>query len=147
MPKATNNVVSWPPKEKGWKPAPRPTSVKIGHLEFSIHFIPETEWTVPNGNDPDLQGIFLANQGRINIRVQNDVHEQVLRETLWHEILHGCWWFMGMASLPVAPGLDKESQEEDVVLRVTHCTFMVMQDNPDVMAYLSALLFSAKVHT
>src|SRR3546814_6398717 len=106
MPKARK--VSWPPAEKNWRPAPRPTSVKIGHLEFAIHWIAEEEWTVPNGNDPDLQGIFLANQGRINVRVQNDVHEQVLRETLWHEILHGCWWFMGMAAHE--PGAQRNEQ-------------------------------------
>lgn len=142
---AKGNEVKWPPKEKGFKPAPRPTSVKIGHIEFAIHWIPESEWTVPNGNDPSLQGLFLPNAGRINMRLQSDMHEQTLRETLWHEILHGCWWFMGMASLPVAPGKDPEDAEEDVVLRITHCSLMVMQDNPDVMAYLSAALWSTKV--
>lgn len=143
---AKGNNVNWPPKEKGFRPAPRPTSVKIGHLEFGIHWISQSEWTVPNGNDPNLQGIFLANQGRINILIQPDVHEQTLRETLWHEILHGCWWFMGMAAAsPVAVSKGDDELEEDVVMRLTHCSFMVMQDNPDVMAYLSALLFSAKV--
>lgn len=139
--------VTWPPKEKGYRPAPRPVSVKIGHLEYAIHWIPEQEWTVPHGNDPELQGIFLANQGRINIRIQPDVHEQVLRETLWHEIMHGCWWFMGMAATsPVANSKGHDDLEEDVVMRITHASFMVMQENPDVMAYLSALLFGVKAH-
>jgi|ERR1700754_1851310 len=142
MPKAT--AVSWPPKEKGYRPAPRPTSVKIGHLEFSVHWISDAEWTTPNGQDPGLQGIFLQTAGRINIRVQSDVHEQTLRETLWHEIMHGCWWFMGLTNTPVDPTKGEE-HEEDLVMRITHCSFMVLQDNPDVMAYLSASLFSVKM--
>lgn len=141
MPKARK--INWPPAEKDYRPAPRPTSVKIGHMEYAIHWINESDWTVPNGNDPGLQGIFLQNQGRINIRMQPDVHEQTLRETLWHEVVHGCWWFMGLANSPVDPSRSEE-HEEDLVMRITHCSFMVMQDNPDVMAYLSAGLYPKK---
>lgn len=114
-------------------------------MEFAIHWISEAKWTAPSGNDPGLQGIFLANEGRIHVRIPKDIHEQVLRETLWHEIMHGCWWFMGMAQLSVAPGKSPEEAEEDTVLRLTHCSLMVLQDNPEVTAYLSAGLYPRKV--
>jgi hypothetical protein len=143
MPKATK--VKHPAPAKGKQPAPRPTSVRIGHIDFAIRWISDEDWTTPNGQDPSLQGIFYRTDGRINIRVQKDVHEQTLRETLWHEIMHGCWWWMGMTDLPVAPGKDADDQEEDTVLRLTHASLLVMQENPEVMAYLSAGLFKKKV--
>lgn len=142
---AKGNKVKHPSRTASAQPAPRPRSVKIGHIDFTINWIDDAEWTTPNGHDPSLQGNFQSNEGRINIRVQKDVHEQTMRETLWHEIMHGCWWFMCLAQLPVAPGLDKEDQEEDVVFRITHATLLVMQANPDVMAYLGAQLWKVKV--
>lgn len=136
------NSVNWPPKEKGFKPAPRPTSVKVGFYELAILWIADDQWTVPNGNDPGLQGSADMQDGCIRMRVQKDVHEQLLRETLWHEILHACWWHMGLSDHPVAQDKD---QEEEIIKRITHASLQVLQDNPDVMAYLSAALYSTKV--
>lgn len=143
MPKATNGVVNWPPKEKGYRPAPRPTSVKIGFYELAIKWVDE-EWA--KLYNPELMGQFDANQGHILMRMNdangNLMNEQILRETLWHEILHGCWWHMGLSEHPVALS---EEQEEEIIKRVTHASLQVIQDNPDVMAYLSSLLFATKV--
>jgi len=142
MPKATN-AVNWPPKEKGFRPAPRPTSVKIGFYELVIKWVGE-EWG--KGYDPNLMGQFDANRGQIAMRLHdasgNLMNEQILRETLWHEVLHGCWWHMGLSDHPVKMDDD---QEEEIIKRITHASLQVIQDNPEVMAYLSASLFSTKV--
>jgi hypothetical protein len=144
MPKATNNVVNWPPKEKGWKPAPRPTSVKIGFYELAILWVSGDEWI--KKYNPELMGQFDANQGYILMRLHdangNNLSEQILRETLWHEMLHGCWWHMGLSDHPVMQG---EEQEEEIIKRITHASLQAIQDNPEVMAYLSSLLFATKV--
>lgn len=134
MPKATK--VNWPPAEKGYRPAPRPTSVKVGFIEYAILWIPNDDWTTPNGQAPDLQGVFSAHDGTIRMRMWKDMHEQMYRETLWHEILHACWWHMALS--------DHDEQEEEIVKRITHASLQVMQDNPDVMAYLSAALYEVK---
>lgn len=141
MPK---NKPKHPERTSAAQPAPRPTNVKIGFYNLVIKWIPEAEWREPNGMDPGLQGQFDANVGRISMRVQTDVHEQMLRETLWHEILHGCWWHMGLTDHPVTDK-DGEEQEEQIVKRITHASLQVIQDNPDVMAYLGAQLWQVKV--
>jgi hypothetical protein len=74
------------------------------------------------------------------MRVQEGIHDQLLRETLWHEILHACWWHMGLVNHPVAP----DNQEEEIILRITHASLQVLQDNPEVLAYLSAGLYPEK---
>lgn len=134
--------VNWPTKVGDLRPAPRPVAVTVGFYELAIKWIPEAEWTKPEGLDPTLCGQFDADKGHILMRVGKDTHEQMLRETLWHEILHACWWHMALSDHPVEKG---EEQEEEIIKRITHASLQVVQDNPEVMAYITAQLNRTKV--
>lgn len=142
MPKAPNTKVNWPPKTADMSPAPRPTAVTVGFYELAIKWIPDDKWVKPEGIDPSACGQFDADRGHILMRVTPDTHEQMLRETLWHEILHACWWHMGLSDYPV---VKDDAQEEEIVKRITHASLHVIQENPGVMAYISAGLYRKKV--
>jgi hypothetical protein len=54
----------------------RPTSVKVGHMDFSIAWIDEKEWLQKDDNDK--AGSSWYSNGAIRVRMQNtgvDVHE------------------------------------------------------------------------
>lgn len=125
------------------QPAPRPSSVKVGFYEYAIIWATEEEW-LSGGFDVEKQGTCDANGARLNIRITPNVHEQILRETLLHEIIHAIWWTLGLREFPIKTK-DLEASEEEMVLRLTHPLLAVIQENPDVMAYLGAQLWKVKV--
>jgi hypothetical protein len=143
MPKATK--VTWPPAEKGFKPAPRPTSVKVGIYEYVVLWIDDKEWRGMDDTDNGHIGDHHGPSARIRIRLVPDCHEQTFRETLWHEIMHAVWYQTDMNGNPVSVEVVGEvDQEETIIARSSYLFLQVLQDNPDVMAYLSAMLYSVK---
>lgn len=121
------------PKKKVVK-SPRPQSVRVFFVDYRLHWYSEAEWLM-GPLDNDMQGQCDTTTACIHMRVQPDVHEQTLRETLWHEILHAIFWHMGFRDSPVPTTGD---QEEEIIVRISHAILTVQQDNPEVMAYLAS---------
>jgi len=107
---------------------------KVFFLDYHINWYSEAEWLM-SPLDNNLQGQCDSHASCIHMRQQPYVHEQILRETLWHEILHAIWWHMGLRDNPVRTE-DYEANEEEIILRLSHGIVTVQQDNPKVMAYL-----------
>jgi hypothetical protein len=112
----------------------RPTSVRIGHVEYDLHWVDEQDWMAKY--DKGQAGFFWADKGGIYIRMHNEGDQRIedsLRETLLHEILHGCWHHTNMAH---HGAVEKEDLEEWVVGTLSYPLIDVLRDNPDVMKYL-----------
>lgn len=65
----------------------------------------------------------------------------VLRLTLWHEVLHAvAETMMGSPDLRALPGApeSKDDAEEAVIRMLEHPTLVVLRDNPELVAYLTA---------
>lgn len=122
-------------KAKGAKSPKRPDSVKIFFINYHINWYTESEWLM-SPLDNDMQGQADSLAGCIHMRVQPHAHEQMLRETLWHEILHTLWWHMGLRDSPVHRDTNEETEEE-IILRISHGIITVQQENPAVMAWLA----------
>lgn len=113
----------------------RPKLVRVFFLDYHINWYTEAEWLM-SPLDDNLQGQCDSQASCIHIRIQPAVSEQILRETLLHEILHAIWWHMGLRDNPVKHD-DAEVNEEEMILRVSHGLLTVQQDNPDLMRYLT----------
>jgi hypothetical protein len=115
----------------------RPTSVKVGHMDFSITWVDEKEWLQKDDNDK--AGSSWYSNGAIRIRMQNagvDVHEDALRECLLHETLHCCWQVV--ANMAHSRSEENVDVEEWFVGSITMPLIQVLRDNPPVMKYLLA---------
>ena len=77
--------------------------------------------------DAGKVGTFDAQRMRINILDGQEPIEEV--DTVLHEILHALCWLLV---------LDLGDQEENVVARLATGLVAVLQDNPDLGAYLTA---------
>ena len=124
----------------GAKGNSRPSRVKVGFFNYRINWRSEEDWLSSPLNN-DMQGMHDAHTGCLHIRVQESVHEQILRETLMHEILHAIWWHQGLRDFSFPRKTDHlgDDQEERIVLAINHGLMGVLQENPKVMKWLSKL--------
>lgn len=146
MPKAPNTKVNWPPKTADMSPAPRPTAVTVGFMEYAIHWIDDKVWRGMDGVSNSNIGEHEGPKATIRIRLVPNVHEQYFRETLWHEIMHAVWFHCNLRDKPIGVDpVDEDDQEERIVSTTSFMFMHVIQENPGVMAYLSAGLYRKKV--
>lgn len=115
--------------------APRPDHVFIGHMTFRIEYLNQDEWDAANEN-PDMVGSARHLQGSIRIRLVSNMTDSNIREVLVHEILH-CIWSTSMLNQTHVHFPDKDREEEIVAVQSPLLLF-VLQNNPEVMAYLIA---------
>lgn len=111
----------------------RPTTLTIGHVTYTIQWLNEKDWV--KQHDPGKMGVFSATTADIFIRVEidgDDVAENALRETLVHEILHGCWHHQNMEGY-----VPSEEVQEWVVGTMSMSLIQVLQGNPDVVKWVS----------
>lgn len=114
----------------------RPNSVRIFFLDYHINWYTEPQWLM-SPLDDNTQGQADSTASCIHMRVQPHAHEQILRETLLHEVLHAIWWHMGLRDNPVKHE-DADVNEEEMILRLSHGMLTVQQENPALMRYLLA---------
>lgn len=113
---------------------PRPKEIKVGHCRYQIIWMTEEKWL--QTYDSNKTGLFLGDEMSITIRCGNQgmpIHDDALRETLLHEILHACWLHANMSGHGV---LDKEEVEEWAVGCLTWPLLAVLAENPNLVAYL-----------
>lgn len=145
MPKATKGKS--PKATSDAKPAPRPVSVKVGLLEYSIRWIDDKVWRGMNTTSNVNIGEHQGPQGTIEIRLVPLVLEDTLREVLWHEIMHAVWYVCNFNDKPspVEEDAQGNDQEERIISGTSFMFAQVIRDNPDVMAYLGGQLWKVKV--
>lgn len=114
----------------------RPTSVTVGHATYDIRWIEETPWMKEFAAQADKGGFFWVDGNVICMRTQNegdDRHDDSLRETLLHEILHACWHHTNMAH---HGAVEKDDLEEWVVGTLSFPLIAVLRANPDLVRWL-----------
>ena len=104
--------------------AKRPTQVWVGARPYSIEY--DHDKIIIKYGGERLLGV--SNHHNLTILIDDDVAEQTIRDTLWHEIMHCIWSDAGMKDLTMT--------EEDMVGLVTPRLVSMMRVNPDVMAYM-----------
>lgn len=104
-------------KKKEWKPS----SVKVGHLDFNIH------WAANNVLDARWGDADYGNR-HINLDVTMPPWKMV--EVFNHELDHILWKFMGLEDL---------DKEERIVESMNNARTMVRRDNPKLFKWLDNL--------
>lgn len=111
----------------------RPTSVKVGYVDFTIRWLSDEEWRRECPGDQDNSGTTESTEARISIRVPKDGHPVHLRETLLHEIVHACFQVSGLST---ENHRAMDDLEEAFVTRLTVVLIDVLRSNPDVTKFL-----------
>jgi len=102
-----------------------PTKIKVGYRDFLVEWMPDEVV-----NDKQRLGITYLNSGIIQINPKQDVREQV--NTLFHEVMHAVWWVYGLD--------EGELKEERVILTLANGLCGVFRDNPELAAWMQAIL-------
>ena len=95
-----------------------PKSIKVGAHVYTILRKPKSEFKDQGECDSDA----------VQIIVRKGLKRSVAKETLLHELLHAC-------SYPSF--IDKWTNDEDFVLAITPVLLQVIQDNPELLEYLT----------
>lgn len=119
-----------------WTPVVIPDRVKVGTVTYRITQA-ETEWHRKQSEDGDTEGrIGSTDNVAAVIYLAPELTGDVLRITLWHEVLHAlCAAVMGGPQWDDL-GDDGDAREESVVGAWEHPTLAVLRDNPALVRYL-----------
>jgi len=98
-----------------------PKSVKVAN-----HIIKIIEWTDKEANAQNQFGEFSGNE--LIIRINTELHQSLIIETLWHEILHAIYWSYNIK--------DDDKEERTITVFATGIS-QVMSDNPKVNLFLN----------
>lgn len=113
----------------------RPTSLRVGYIDFTVEYLEEADWEAQGFPDSD-GGQTNGSQARIVIRQPEKQHEIHTKEILLHEILHAVFYSSG---LTIEGGLRQvEDIEEHVVGRLSPVLLQTLRDNPELAAYLQS---------
>lgn len=109
----------------------RPTSVKVLTIEYNIRWLDEDEW-YGERMDPDALAMTERDKALVSMRADGTAHEDSMRATLLHELLHCC---------TQATRLDRyitqvDDAEEFFIGQMSPVLMSLLNDNPDVVAYL-----------
>jgi hypothetical protein len=117
------------------KPSPqRPFAVKVGHLDFTVEWLPEKEWKKRELDDED-GGSMSGYEALICMRLPDDkINEGVLKEVLLHEIMHACFFVSGLSYEKVHRF---EDVEEAFIMRCAPVLLQVLRDNAHLVEYLT----------
>lgn len=89
-----------------------PRTIKIGGLVYSIEKVEKLQ------NDELIEGLAgIIDYTKLTIRLEKDLHEQMLNQTLIHEITHGAFEEAGL------------EQDEDTVNKISKVFFQILLDN------------------
>ena len=114
-----------------------PGTVQIGSVAYAVTIDPDAWMRYEHENQKT--GFYgHTDHETATIYVSPDSVPDVQRTTLWHEVIHAlCETTMGS---PNWRGLGKEKvdREESVVRAFESPTLLVLRDNPQLVAYLTA---------
>lgn len=108
----------------------RPTRVKVGYQTYSIQWIDAKAWEL-NGFDDDGGCVGKTNQFRGVIHIKAIYPEDVLRETLMHELIHAA-----IHTARLHEYIDKDGAEEWFANTQAPSLFAVFRENPKIRKYL-----------
>jgi len=80
-----------------------------------------------------VQGMMLYNDSVILLRPW--LSPSVMRETLFHEVIHACFGMVGFNSLPVTTENNYDMEELVICLLSPQLT-QVLKDNPKLLPYV-----------
>jgi hypothetical protein len=117
--------------------ADMPASIRIGAVTYTITTDPDA-W-VRYEHENQKKGYYGHTRHiKATILISPDSTPDVARLTLWHEIQHAlCETVMGSPNW-LDLGQDKDDREETVIRAFESPTLLVLRDNPDLVAYLTA---------
>lgn len=98
--------------------------LKVGPLRYRVVFRPLLD---------EMQCKGRLDSDRLILKIDPDLPLDSQRVTLMHEILHACFYGMGLHNLFQA-GAVKEEQIADML---DFCLVMVLRDNPWVVEFLT----------
>lgn len=113
----------------------RPTSLKVGYMDFEIRYLEDEEWKkagLPEGDGGECNGASAV----ISVRLAENQHDIHVREILLHETLHACFYASGISindDLRIYPDI-----EEGIIARVAPVLIAVMRDNPEFSKFLES---------
>lgn len=92
-----------------------PEKLKIGHAT----------WTIKRNHELiDREENGCTHHQLQEIHIRSAMTEQKEEETLFHEILHACWDFVGL----------ERDHEEDTINRLTPILLTVLKENPKLFS-------------
>lgn len=115
----------------------RPTRVKVGYQWIKIKWLSEREW-MSAGHAENDAGNSWWGVATINIRTEQSgivLAESAMQETLLHEILHMCYEVSNLNKAPFPE--ERDEREEQIVGMMAVPLTQVLQDNKEVLAYIS----------
>lgn len=114
-----------------------PQSVKVGGINYRITNDPD-DWMRKEHSSREFGLYGCTNHKGSTIFLDPDATEEVTRLTLWHEVLHAVLEVLAGSPTWTHLGKTPSKREETIIRRLESPTFMVMRDNPELLAYLTA---------
>jgi hypothetical protein len=105
-----------------------PTSVRVGPYTYVVKVDKDRIKELEKESDTDLYGI--TTHGLLEIVLQPDVADMVLRETLLHEVLHAVLFNTGLSDRMT------DKAEEHLVRALSPALFGLLRDNHNLVQYL-----------
>lgn len=112
----------------------KPTEVMVGPHVYEIVWLTDPEWRENNLDDGEV-GVTRRDTNKIYMRLMEG-NEQLMRETLLHEVLHVVWGVSGLTY--VHGSFDEDDREENIVRMQASPMLHFIQQNPDIVHYLEA---------
>lgn len=106
-----------------------PKSVRVGPYRYTVKVDADRIKELEKESNVDLYGI--TTHGILEIVLQPDVADTVLRETLLHEVLHAVLFNTGISDRMT------DKAEEHLVRALSPALFSLLRDNPDLVQYLT----------
>jgi hypothetical protein len=110
----------------------RPTNVKVGYIDFMIHYLSDEEWKERDLDEKD-GGQMHGAGAEIFVRDAKGQHELHQREILLHEIMHACVYVSGLIFENYRT---LEDIEETFIMRTSPVLIDVLKSNPDVTKFI-----------
>jgi hypothetical protein len=105
-----------------------PASVRVGPYRYKVVVSAERIKELEKESNSELYGI--TTHGHLEIALQPDVADLILRETLLHEVLHAVLYNTGLSDRM------SDKAEEHLIRGLSPALFALLRDNPDLVAYL-----------
>ena len=105
-----------------------PSCVKIGILKVQILLMPII------ADDTSLYGRFVSTTPKIELC--SDVSIEMVKQTLWHELLHVIEYCYSLQELSVKE--KDNNQHEEYIDRVAFGIATMLHDNPELLAFFGS---------
>ena len=106
-----------------------PPSIRVGPYRYTVKVDSERIKELETESNADLYGI--TTHGILEIVLQPEVADMVMRETLLHEVLHAVLYNTGISDRMT------DKAEEHLVRALSPALFSLLRDNPDLVQYIT----------